>query len=405
MIKDNIFKCIGFVELNQENIDDFKSSGFSIVKPDVQLSNFLESTYHSEYINIMFGDECQHLNKSINTSIHLNHLKKDVLMNKLDLYIFKSNLNSFTAVYSIDYVLDVDDVALFSDLSFNLKGHSTEITVNDKNYTLIDFISKNLFNGIILNDINSDLAQFSGNKFKHYAILDFEKIDFDLDNLLFELGTNSKVGSISSKSLDSPSEKYFNQILENKLSCFNNYSGLSLNDSFVVIGKNNYARENKYSHSTWDEIYFKIFIFNQFIKSTLQIISNSFSKEPVKSRNTFDKFFNTYFLNKISFNFLPNEIYKTIYTSLDIDDDIVFLRDKLNTLSNQLNETQQKQQEFLLLCLSILAALEIPLHIEGIRNIIGINNYVIYNSIIYPLIFITLLAIFIIKYLRRKNSK
>ena len=68
MIKDNIFKCIGFVEFNQENIDDFKSSGFSIVKPDVQLSNFLESTYHSEYINIMFGDECQHLNKSINNN-------------------------------------------------------------------------------------------------------------------------------------------------------------------------------------------------------------------------------------------------------------------------------------------------------------------------------------------------
>tara|TARA_Y100000589_G_C26578181_1_gene397290 strand:+ start:53 stop:469 length:417 start_codon:yes stop_codon:yes gene_type:complete len=133
------------------------------------------------------------------------------------------------------------------------------------------------------------------------------------------------------------------------------------------------------------------------MKSSLQILSNDFSGSPMERRRTFQKFYNKYFFNKISFNFLPNEIHKGIKNGLEIQDDLEFISDRLETLAIQVNEKQQKQQESLLLVISIIALLETPLHLEGIRNIIGINNEIIYNSIVYILLVITVISFLFIK--------
>ena len=403
MISNNIFKCIGFIDFEKSQINALKADGFKIVKPNEQLNEFLESTYHSEYLKIMFNDDCVHLSKELTHEVHLNQIDKDVVLNSVDLFVFVDKHDSHTVIYSLDYLIDIETVEDFSDVTYQLINHQSEITADNTTYKQIDFISKSIFNGKKLNDISSALSQFSGNKFKHYSIVDFKENDFETDALLFELGTSSKIGSISQGGITAPSQKYFNSILENKLSCFNNYSGLSLYDSFTIIGNNNYDRSNVYSHSTWDAVYFKIFIYNQFLKSRLQIITNSFSKDSLKSRSLFKTFYNKYYLNKISFNFLPNEIHKTIYNSLEIDVDIDFLRERLNTLTDQINETQQRQQEFLLFCISVLALLETPLHIDGIRSIIGIENYIVYNSIIYPALVLSLIIIIVFKF--KKNKK
>ena len=403
MISNNIFKCIGFIDFNQRQINVLKSSGFNQVRSNEQLNEFLESTYHSEYLKIMFNDDCIHLSKDFKTPIYLNKIDKDVVLNRVDLFVFVDEFDSQTVIYSLDYLIDVETIEEFSDVTYQLVNHQSEITVDNKSHKQIDFISDSVFNGKKLNDISCDLSQFSGNKFKHYSIVDFKENDFQTDVLLFELGTSSRIGSISQGGINAPSEKYFNSILENKLSCFNNYSGLSLYDSFTIVGVNNYDRSNIYSHSTWDAVYFKIFIYNQFLKSRLQIITNSFTKDSLKSRSLFKNFYNKYYLNKISFNFLPNEIHKTIYNSLEIDTDIDFLRERVETLTDQINETQQKQQEFLLFCISVLALLETPLHIDGIRSIIGIDNYFVYNSIVYPTLVLSLIIIIVFKF--KKNKK
>ena len=86
---------------------------------------------------------------------------------------------------------------------------------------------------------------------------------------------------------------------------------------------------------------------------------------------------------------------------MEIEDDLDYIENKLETLASQVNEKQQKQQEFLLLCLSVIALLETPLHIEGIREIIGIRNMVIYNSLVYPILVLTIVILLMSKYRRK----
>jgi hypothetical protein len=137
------------------------------------------------------------------------------------------------------------------------------------------------------------------------------------------------------------------------------------------------------------------------MKSTLQILSNDFSTDSMKKRFEFQNFYNKYFRKKISYNFLPNEIYEGIIKSLEIDQDLDYVQEKLETLAVQVNERQQNQLGYLLACLSVIALLETPLHIEGIRNIIGIENMIIYNSITYVILILVVL-IFLISKIRKK---
>ena len=116
-----------------------------------------------------------------------------------------------------------------------------------------------------------------------------------------------------------------------------------------------------------------------------------------KKEKEFLEFYNKYYFKKISYNFLPNIIFQETSEALEIDEDLNFLEKKLETFATQYNEKQQKQQEFLLLIISVLALLETPLHIEGIRTIIGIDNFYIYNSLVYPILVITVAVLLISK--------
>ena len=137
------------------------------------------------------------------------------------------------------------------------------------------------------------------------------------------------------------------------------------------------------------------------MKCSLQILLNDFTSDSMSKRKEFQEFYNKYYFKKISYNFLPNEIFKRISNSLEIEEDIEFIENRLETLASQINEKQQKQQEFLLLCISVIALLETPLHIEGIREIVGVDNMVVYNSFVYPSLILTLVLLLILRYRRK----
>ena len=65
-----------------------------------------------------------------------------------------------------------------------------------------------------------------------------------------------------------------------------------------------------------------------------------------------------------------------------------------------MNEKQQKQIGLILLVISVIALLETPLHIEGIRKIIGIDALVIYNSTVYFLLVFSVI-VFLYKNLKK----
>ena len=218
---------------------------------------------------------------------------------------------------------------------------------------------------------------------------------------MYELGTSSKINTISNKSIDAPSDEYLNKVLAKKISLFNNYECLTLLNSFTVIGNNNYDRNHNHTHASWNDIYFSIYIYGLYMKSTLQVLSNDFSTDSMQKRYEFQNFYNKYFRKKISYNFLPNEIYDGIIKSLEIDQDLDYVQEKLETLAVQVNERQQNQLGYLLACISVIALLETPLHIEGIRDIIGIENMIVYNSITY-FVLVLIVILFMISKIRKK---
>ena len=397
-----LYKTIGFLNYNKSEINGIRKElkPYLISKED---NKFLNHSYHSEFLNIMFNDNSvERLYKDLDYEIKIVSINTIVNLNNLELFLFNENdTKDQLAIFSLDYSIKNKTIEDVSNISNSLNKYNTEIIYQERTWLLKEFISENLLNNKKFFEENSPAEQYTGSRLKNYLIIDFQHKKSERDNLLYELGTCSKIGTVERDDLNSPSQAYQNKILENKIACFNNYEGLTLLDSFTVIGTNNYSAENIFTHKTWNDIYFTIYIFNLHMKCSLQILSNDFSSNPMKKRRLFQTFYNKYFFNKISFNFLPNEIHKGIHNGLEIEDDINFISNRLETLATQVNEKQQKQQESLLLVISVIALLETPLHLDGIREIIGVKNEMIYNSAVYALLLITVISFLIIKI--RKN--
>tara|TARA_X000000368_G_scaffold416831_1_gene411654 strand:- start:737 stop:1969 length:1233 start_codon:yes stop_codon:yes gene_type:complete len=403
----SIIKTLGFFSVKDTRLfaDSVKSKGFVTYKDSEETIAFLNKSYHSEYIKLMFNNNPENfgvekLHKELKMNIIISRLNLNVAVSNIRLYLFNDAFkDEQTCIFAVDYSLDSSSLTDFSNALNSLKNPDSLITLEGKEISIGDLIEKHVLYKSFIND-DSPVGQYAGYKFKHYAILDFDKEELGRENLLFELGTDSKIGSISEKDIDSPSEVYKAKVLENKISCFNNYDCLTLLDSFTVVGSKNYDSSNSYNHNSWDNIYFSLYVFNLYVKASLQTISNEFSDDSVKKRKEFKSFYNKYFFIKVSFNFLPNEIYKGIFNALEIEEDLEFIQDRLETLAVQMNEKQQKQIGLILLVISVIALLETPLHIEGIRKIIGIDALVIYNSTVYFLLVFSVI-VFLYKNLKK----
>ena len=404
-INHTLYKTIGFLNYDKDLIKCLNEGNYKKINYDSEAVKFLDQTYFSEYLDIMFKGSDKGTNRfkyQIDCDISINDLNESVKVNFIEIFIFNDPFQSEDiGIFSIDYQINNNDLNKLSNISNALNRFETKIKFKKKDYLLKDFISNELLPNYNFYEENSALNQYAGSKFKNYIVLDLDKKDLNTDDLLFEIGTCSKINTIKNDGDNAPSISYKNLILDNKISCFKNYDSLALLDSFTTIGVNNYNKENIYSYSTWSDIYHCIYVYNLYIKCCLQIISNDFGSDAMSKRDEFQKFHNKYYLNKISFNFLPNELFSGIKKGLEIKDDSEFINSRLETLATQVNEVQQKQQEFLLLCISIIALLETPLHLDGIREIIGINNHIIYNSVVYALLLITVITFLILK-LRRK---
>ena len=388
-INHAIVKNIGYINHTDKFVESIKEKKFSLKSFAEETYYFLNKSYHKEYLNIMFPrgnkDGISRYVKKLSYEIEICNIKTKVLLNNIELFLFNDSFRSEQiGMFSLDYLKENSSLDDVSNISFSLKSHDCEIIYEQEKMTIKSFIYKVLF-GIDLLENNS-LHQYAGNKFKQFIVIDFEHDKYNRDNLLFELGTSSKIGSVDGNTIESPSDSYLKKILGNKISCFKNYDCLALLNSFIVIGANNYDRNNDHAHSSWNDIYFSLYIYNLYLKSVLQVLSNDFSINSMKKRYEFQKFHDKYYYKKISFNFLPNEIYKGIVKSIEVDEDFDHVQGKLETLAVRVNERQQSLLGNLLACISVIALLETPLHIEAIRKIIGVENLITYNAIMYCLL-------------------
>jgi hypothetical protein len=209
--------------------------------------------------------------------------------------------------------------------------------------------------------------------------------------LLFELGTNAPLGTISKKSFLAPSDQYYNQIMdENCFSAFRNYEMLALMDSFTVLGAGNYQKlepENYKPFNNWSKVYFALYIYNLYLRYSLFRFNANYLTDPVKYRGQFEEFLNYYNLKHISFNFLPNIIFEKMRHALGVEDEIEQFEKRLKNLALSIQEQQEKRQAFLLTIISVLSSL------DAIDLIIGKLHAIQIKSGLSPVVFILVMFV------------
>lgn len=104
--------------------------------------------------------------------------------------------------------------------------------------------------------------------------------------------------------------------------------------------------------------------------------------DSVKTRDEFETYLNTYNISHISYNFLPNLIYHGLRSSLQIDDELKQFQDRINRISQAIQEEQQKRSNLLLGIVSVLASISsvgpIFNYLEEIRIKLLFNPFAFY---------------------------
>jgi hypothetical protein len=332
-----------------------------------------------------------------------------VKIKRSEIYLFRKQLNFFALELSIDQ----QNLEQFSDLTFCARNFDTEITHQSEKTSWVKWIEKNILCGIKISSDPSGkkvkVDDYSGSKFKLYTVLDLEE---QLDSktrteLLYDMGCVAPIGSAGGKTPLTPSDTYFDELLENKISVFNNYDILPLFDSFTVIG--NYLLESEpdhYKNATWRETYFRIYIHNLFIKFNLFRYNSEMNNDSVAVRDEFEKFLNTYNLSHISYNFLPNLIYQKHRKSLDIDSELEKFQDRINRISQSIVEEKQSRTNLLLGLVGVVTSLSSIEPIFGILKSIqtysGLGNGIFYSILS---VILTSIAVPLLLYLFPDKTK
>lgn len=259
----------------------------------------------------------------------------------------------------------------------------------------VNWIETNCLNGIQItsNDVNDVVHTdgFSGSKFKLYTLVDFKENDAlknpqVRDELLYDLGCVSPIGTAGGDFSFTPSESYFEELLNDKISVFNNYTILPLFDTFTVVGYNllNFHQYGT-KRSSWTQTYFRIYLYNLFIKYNLFRYNLDMEHDSVKVRDEFESFLNTYNLSHISYNFLPNLIFHQHRKSLQIDEELEKFQERINRISQAIQKEQQKRSNLLLgivgAMTSISSVKPILDILENSRSQIHLNGFLFYSTV------------------------
>lgn len=201
----------------------------------------------------------------------------------------------------------------------------------------------------------------SGNKLKIYHTLLCPEIPQDaaaFDDLLYGGGT------LAVYKEDDPMgftrEYYSNMMSRNRISVFNNWKGLSLTDTFTIVASD----PKDYMLRTWHNEYFgRIYLYALYRKFFLFRINGDYRSEvkPVsavcKELAVFER---DYTFPTVSYNFLPEIIFRSMSEGLDIEGENVKVAEMINRENTRREaETGDKMNLFLgvITCLTLFSAI------------------------------------------------
>ena len=187
----------------------------------------------------------------------------------------------------------------------------------------------------------SDLV-CTGNKLKAFQIVGANRLS---DELLYELGTMSPIGCVGNHAHGmSPSQSYYEAVMaQNSVSAFRNWKALALFDSFTVLG----LLDKPDAWKWWRDSYFRfIYIHALYQKTQLFVVNNRFRSDAAGGKcgrllQQMKDLEHWYAFSNISYNFLPQLIYKSIDTGLEIASE----REQLHHYLVQEAERQDMQGE------------------------------------------------------------
>ena len=278
----------------------------------------------------------------------------DVSILKVELFTFKEGLHFF----SIEVSIKQNELCHYSDLTFAINKFNSKVINNGEETNWVNWIEENCLASIKIastEKLNVKVDDYSGSKFKLFTVLDLaESVDVKTrEELLYDIGCGAKLGSAGGTEYYSPSQDYYKSLLKNKISVFNNYTILTLFDSVTVIGNRIIdVNPESYKRKTWSQSYFRIVLYNLFIKYNLfrynsELQEDSESDE-VELRDKFESFLNKYNFSHISYNFLPNLIFQSHKESLDIENELKLFQKRILRISESIKEEQQKRSNALL---------------------------------------------------------
>lgn len=280
-----------------------------------------------------------------------------LLVRSLYLYVFQAyNM----VMYAIEIIQDGIDLDIITQELYRLRGKYEKTELNQSEYGKLLQPIVNVFESV--NPKESKLLE-NGNKLKIFHIVEVaqEEIDNDrkTDELLLKLGTLT-LGN------DSMSSEYLDQLMTgSKISVYNNWKGLALFDTFTMIGHGIYNEDKKKSQmEVWKKVYFNmIYIHSLFLKFYLFRTNIEFRKKNANVSNLEKQFLcfeRDCCFHKISYNFLPLEIYNRLNISLEINEE----KTQLYHLIEKEKDRQGKERDrrmstllFILACLTIFSTI------------------------------------------------
>jgi hypothetical protein len=404
IVNDSIVKIIGIFESeNKKNElhrllenNQFKNNP---IKDGVD--NTHKNLWYPEFRNMFIlekGDNSSKIyHKEINQELTFflredreTKLKEylDVSILNVELFTFKEGLHFF----SIEVSIKQKELMHYSDLTYVINKFSSKVVINELETPWVNWIETNCLAGIkIVSTEKQDVKvdDYSGSKFKLFTVLDLAgSVDeITRDELLYDIGCGAKIGSAGGKEYLSPSQDYYHSLLKNKISVFNNYAILPLFDSVTVIGHQIIdSQPDSYKRKTWSQSYFRIILYNLFIKYNLFRYNSHLQEESttdiVELRDKFENFLNIYNFSHISYNFLPNLIFHSHKKSLDIENELQLFQKRIVRISESIKEEQQKRSNALLgivgVFTSIGAVQPVYEFVEHSRETFDINPILFY---------------------------
>ncbi len=419
-VNNSIIRISGIFEsdLNSTSERKFKEAGY--IDETIKDQQFHKNYWYPEFRDIFFRKENKEtaariLVKSCNekvTFLRRNHEKEVVkktqtTINSKEVYLFPNGLHFFSISFDTTGLSLVD----ISDLTFSIRNFTAELE-GYKESEWVKWVENEVIAGIKIystwDQKTIPVDEYSGSKFKLYSVVDLEPNDSInqqvIDELLYDIGCVAKIGSAGGKEYFSPSESYYNLLLKDKISAFNNYAMLPLFDTFTTVGFG--ILSNDFSHITYNETYFRIYLFNLFIKYNLYRYNSDMRLDSVKTRNQFEKFLNNYNISTISYNFLPNLIFEKHRKSMLVEEELAKFEERINRISQSIQEDQQNRMNTLIGIVGLFTSIgsvdpAIAL-LENARETIALQMAPFYTLVILLLIII---AIPVLSYLFPEKKK